>query len=62
MIPTAITRWKAIGSKRGFLDITKNAILRSKETLIIYRHPRIVIRWSPLSVAISRLRRHKEGK
>jgi len=76
MIPTAIRRWREVvkggipvvnwdswdvwvdGNTRG-----KGISILDKETLIIYRRPRIVIRWSPLSVAIDRLlQRHKEGK
>jgi len=62
MIPTAIRTWKAIGTEESWYKRRSIYEIWDKEVVIIYRHPRIVIRWSPLSVAIDRLRRHKGGK
>ena len=62
MIPTAIRRWTAFGRNRD-LRMFGRIKIGSKETLIVYRWPHVIIRWSPLSVAIDRLlRRHKESK
>jgi len=59
MIPTAITTYRITKTFKedGYQEATLSKAINSlnKEVLAYYARPHIVIRWSPLSVAIDRL-------
>ena len=57
-IPTAITRYKVETEQEPFVSrqiFTRPINFQSNEVCCQYRFPHIVIRWSPISIAITRL-------